>query len=154
VSRLAGLSITLETLETQETGVLAGGFWQAFIRDWKKESLSAKSVPFGAASPGSRSHRGLKERAWEAATSLVQFDRLRVTRSATMSTYEPDSQKIGGHKARAARIELQSGETLDVNHYLINEAGWLCVYEESRNDRISRKIPAANVKWVSPGGSQ
>lgn len=73
---------------------------------------------------------------------------------ATMSTDESDSQKVGGHKARAARIELQSGETLDVNHYLINEAGWLCVYEESRNARISRKIPAANVKWVNPGGSQ
>lgn len=71
-----------------------------------------------------------------------------------MSTDESDSQKVGGQKVRAARIELQSGETLDVNHYLINESGWLCVYEGSRSSGITRKIPATNVKWVYPGASQ
>lgn len=37
--------MTLETLETLETGVLGGGFSQAFISNWKKENFKRKISP-------------------------------------------------------------------------------------------------------------
>lgn len=66
-----------------------------------------------------------------------------------MKDYNAKPHKTAGADAKPARIELRTGEAIAATHHFVCEDGWLAVYESTRENGITAKIPPANVARVT-----